>query len=127
MSSIAVSAFPVPARLYRGARRLRIALVGLPHAGKSTLFSAVSSTAPKGGNLTGTGRPYSECTVQIGLDEASVVDLPPIASMLRVAPDDLPALRYLLWGDERPPVAAHESGAPPAPFAPPDVIVQVVD
>ena len=127
MSSVAISAIPVPAKLFRGARRLRIALVGLPHAGKSTLFAAVSSTAPKAGTLTGTTRRYSECTVQIGLDEASVVDLPSFASMLRVAQDDLPALQYLLWGDERPPVAAHEPGAPPAPFAPPDVIIQVVD
>ncbi len=34
---------------------------------------------------------------------------------------------YLLWGDERPPVSVHEPGGPPAPFAPPDLIVQVVD
>ncbi len=113
--------------LLRGARRLRIALVGLPGAGKTTLFEAVSSTAPQTGELTDTHKVYRACTVQIGLDEASVVDLPSLSSMHHLQQDDLSALKYLLWGNDRPPVTAHESGAPPAPFAPPDLIVQVVD
>ncbi len=118
---------PLRTPLFRGARRLRMALVGLPGAGKTTLFDAVSSTAPHIGELAGTQRVYRECTVQIGLDEASVVDLPSIHSLLHLEGDDLSALKYLLWGDERPPVSAHEGGEPPAPFAPPEVIVQVVD
>lgn len=113
--------------LLRGARRLRIALVGLPGAGKTTLFDAVSSTAPQTGALTGTHRVYRACTVQIGLDEASVVDLPSLRSLHHLQDDDLSALKYLLWGNERPPVTAHEAGAPPAPFEPPDLIIQVVD
>ena len=113
--------------LLRGARRLRIALVGLPGAGKTTLFDAVSSTAPQTGELTDTHRVYRACTVQIGLDEASVVDLPSLRSMHHLQDDDLSALKYLLWGNDRPPVTAHESGGPPAPFEPPDLIVQVVD
>ena len=47
--------------------------------------------------------------------------------MHHLAPDDQIALKYLLWGNERPPVSAHEPGGPPAPFAPPDLIIQVVD
>ena len=113
--------------LFRGVRRLRIALVGMPAAGKSTLFNAVASTAPNTGKLAGTQRTYGECTVQIGLDEASVIDLPSIASLLDLAQDDVAALKYLLWGDQRPPVSAHEENAPPAPFAPPEVLIQVVD
>lgn len=113
--------------LMRGARRLRIALVGLPGAGKTALFDAVSSTAPQTGELTGTHRVYRACTVQIGLDEASVVDLPSIRSLHHPDTDDLSALQYLLWGNERPPVTAHETGAAPAPFEPPDLIIQVVD
>ncbi|MFI4982832.1 MAG: FeoB small GTPase domain-containing protein, partial [Nevskiales bacterium] len=103
------------------------ALVGMPNAGKSTLFNAVSSTSPHTGKLAGTRRAYGECIVQIGLDEASVIDLPSIRSLHHLAQGDLAALKYLLWGDERPPVSVHEPGGPPAPFAPPDVIIQVVD
>lgn len=113
--------------LLRGTRRLRIALVGVPGAGKTTLFEAVSSTAPQTGELTNTHRVYRSCTVQIGLDEASVVDLPSLSALHPLQDEDLGTLKYLLWGNERPPVTAHEAGAAPAPFEPPDLIVQVVD
>jgi ferrous iron transport protein B len=121
------SVVPLRTPLFRGERRLRIALVGMPNAGKSTLFDAVSSTAPHSGKLAGTHRAYSECAVQIGFDEASVMELPSIRSLHHLAREDQAALKYLLWGDERPPVSAHEPGGPPAPFAPPGVIIQVVD
>ncbi len=113
--------------LLRSERRLRIALVGLPGAGKTILFNAVSSTAPQTGELTNTHRVYRACTVQIGLDEARVIDLPSLRSLHHLQDDELGTLKYLLWGNDRPPVTAHEPGAPPAPFAPPDLIVQVVD
>ncbi|BAV32912.1 nucleoside recognition domain-containing protein [Sulfuricaulis limicola] len=122
-----VAAIPLREPLYRGKRRLRIALVGMPNSGKSTLFNAVSSTSIRTGELGGTRRAYNECAVQIGLDEARVVELPSIQTLHDLPPDDLVALQYLLWGDELPPVKVHEPGAPPAPFAPPDVIIQVMD
>ena len=118
---------PLRTPLFRGTRRLRIALVGMPNAGKSTLFGAVSSASPHTSKLAGTERDYAECTVQVGFDQASVVDLPSIRSLHHLAQDDLPALKYLLWGDQRPPVSAHEPGGPPAPLAAPDLIIQVVD
>jgi len=127
VSRVSETAVPLRTPLFRGERRLRIALVGLPGSGKTTVFDAVSSTAPLRGELTGTHRIYRECTVQIGFDEASVVDLPSIHSLHHLAGDDLSALKYLLWGDQRPPVSVHEEPAPPAPFAPPDLIIQVVD
>ena len=101
--------------LYRGARRLRIALVGLPNSGRSTIFAAVASTSVQTGALAGTKRAYDECAVQIGLDEARVIDLPSILSPHHLESDDRAALKYLLWGDERPPVSLHEPGGPPAP------------
>ncbi|HYA39127.1 MAG TPA: ferrous iron transporter B [Candidatus Methylomirabilis sp.] len=121
------AAIPLRTPLYRGERRLRIALVGMPNSGKSTLFNAVSSTSIRTGELGGTHRAYNECAVQIGLDEARVVDLPSILTLHDLPHDDLVALQYLLWGDELPPVKVHEPGGPPAPFAPPDVIIQVTD
>ncbi len=126
-AGITTTAIPLRMPLFRGERRLRIALAGLPGAGKTTLFEAVSSTAPQTGELTGTHRVYRECTVQIGLDEASVIDLPSIHSLHLLEGDDLSAMKYLLWGDDRPPVSAHEPSSPPAPFSPPDLIIQVVD
>ncbi len=125
--SAKVTSFPLRTPLFRGPKRLRISLVGLPNSGKSTLFKAVSSTASEAGELAGTHRAYGECRVQIGMDEADLVDLPSIHSLHHLEPDDRVTLKYLLWGNERPPVSAHEPDGPPAPFAPPDVIVQVAD
>jgi ferrous iron transport protein B len=113
--------------LFRGERRLRIALVGIRGSGRSTIFKAVSSTSVTSGELADSHRLFDECKVQIGLDEASVVDLPNIDTLINLPQDDLHTLKYLLWGDERPPVSDHEPGGPPAPFAQPDVIVQVMD
>jgi len=118
---------PLHTPLFRGERRLRLALVGMPNAGKSTLFKAVSSTAPQSSRLAGMARAYDECTVQIGLDEAAVMDLPSFSTLQHLSAEELPTLKYLLWGDERPPVSNHDAGGPPAPFAPPDLIIQVVD
>ena len=122
-----IATVPLREPLFRGKRRLRIALVGLPNSGKSTFFAAVASTVVETGALAGTERAYDECAVQIGLDEARVIDLPSVRSPHHLEFEDRAALKYLLWGDERPPVSVHEADGPPAPFAPPDVIVQVLD
>ena len=121
------TSIPIPSTLFRGKRSLRIALVGLPNCGKTTLFKAVSSTAVQSGELTGTHKVYGECRIQIGLDEANLIDLPSIHSLLHQRGDDRITLQYLLWGDQPPPITAHEAGEPPAPFSPPDVIIQVID
>ena len=124
---VQTTAVPIPRTLFRGERRLHIALVGLDGGGKSALFEAVSSTSVRSGALAGTAEQYDECAVQIGLDEARVVKLPGVRTLRGEEATERAALKYLLWGDERPTVSAHESEGPPAPFAPPDVLVQVVD
>ena len=118
---------PLSKPVFRGHRHLRIALVGMPNSGKSTLFNAVSATSIQTGELSGTHSTYSECGVQIGFDEARLVSLPSIRSLNNLPHDDLVTLQYLLWGDQYPLVSAHDHDTPAAPFASPDVIIQVVD
>ena len=116
-----------PTKPFKGNERLRIALVGMPNSGKSTLFTAVASTAVHAGELAGTHLSYGECRVQIGPDEADLIDLPSVHTLHHLSHDDLVGLKYLLWGNQQPAVAAHDATQPPAPFSPPDVIIQVVD
>lgn len=62
----------VPLRLpmFRGEKRLRIALVGLPGAGATTIFRAIESTSQR------PGRKGEECEVDIGFDEARISRVP---------------------------------------------------
>jgi len=112
---------------YRGSQRLRIALVGQPNSGKTTLFHAVSSTSVDHGQLAGTDKAYQRCVVQMGLDEVELVDLPAFHSLQNLHGDDLEGLKYLLWGDSRPLISAHEGEEPPAPFSRPDMLIHIVD
>ena len=122
-----MQSIPLHGPVFRGDSRVRIALVGPPNSGKTTIFQAVASTSIQTGELAGTHKPYGECTVQIGLDEAYLVDLPGSHSLRHLQGDDRESLKYLLWGDVRPPVSRHERSEPPVPFARPDVLIQVID
>lgn len=99
---------PVRRPFFRGEKRLRIALVGLPAAGKSAIFRAVESTRVRPGRAAGSA--YDECEVDIGFDEARVTKLPSLRSLHDPDPANRAALKYLLHDSERP-----------------DVIVQVLD
>ncbi len=118
---------PLQKPLLRGRRRPRVALVGQRGTGKSTIFRAASSTAVVHERLAGEAAGYEECLVEVGLDQISLVDLPPIESFHRLRDADRTVLKYLLWGDRWPPIARHESQQPAAVFRAPDVLIQVVD
>lgn len=72
--------------LFRGEKRLRIALVGLPAAGKSAIFRAVESTRVRPGRAAGSGA-FEECDLDIGFDEARVARLPDLAALHEHRPD----------------------------------------
>ncbi|HQO30310.1 MAG TPA: FeoB small GTPase domain-containing protein, partial [Accumulibacter sp.] len=112
----AVSTIPVPRTLLRGGRRPRVALVGRLRTGKSTLFRAASNTSPQQQRLPHAGGDYRECVVDIGLEQISLVDLPSIGSLHALNEHDQVVVKYLLWGDRWPPVAAHEAEQPLAAF-----------
>jgi ferrous iron transport protein B len=122
-----ISTIAVPQRLLRGERRPRVALVGHLRTGKSSLFLAASSAAPQQEELLHDGDSYNECLVDVGLEQISLLDLPSIDSLHSLNSRDRVLLKYLLWGDRWPPVAAHESEQPTVNFRSPDVLVQVVD
>jgi ferrous iron transport protein B len=126
-SSPQVANIPVQTPLFRGERRLRIALVGMPGSGKSTLFQAVSSTSVTTGELADSHHAYGESLVQIGFDEASVIDLPSLHAMHHINQPELATVQFLLWGNQLPLVSAHDTDAPHVPYESPDVIIQVVD
>jgi ferrous iron transport protein B len=122
-----ISTIAVPRQLLRGERRPRVALVGRLRTGKSSLFLAASSAAPQQETRLHDGQPYDECLVDVGLEQISLLDLPSIDSLHSLNPRDRVLLKYLLWGDRWPPVAAHEAERPAVAFRSPDVLVQVVD
>jgi ferrous iron transport protein B len=118
---------PLKGPLLRGVRRPRVALVGRARTGKSTIFEAASSPAVRHERLAGRGGAYQECVVELGLDQISLVDLPSIGTLHHLDGQDQVVLMYLLWGDQWPEIARHETEQPSTDFAPPDVLVHVVD
>jgi ferrous iron transport protein B len=126
-SGPAVVSVPLHTPLRRGARSLRIAMISVPGGGRRTLFRAVQATSVASAALAGSRRAYAECAVQVGLDEARLIALPSLRSLVDLDDENRATLKYLLWGDSPAPVARHDPEGAPAPFAPPDVILQVVD
>jgi ferrous iron transport protein B len=118
---------PLHGPLLRGARRPRVALVGHPRTGKSSIFQAAASPSVQHERLAGVGGAYEECLVDVGLDQISLVNLPGIETLHHLREHDRVVLMYLLWGDHWPAIARHESEQPAAAFPAPDVLIQVMD
>lgn len=87
---------------------MRIALIGQPNCGKSTLFNQVAGYRAETGNFSGTTVTYTETKVRILGEVVGVVDLPGTYSLAGTNPAEREVFNYL---------AAH----------PVDVIVNVLD
>lgn len=118
---------PLLGPFFHGARSPRVALVGRPRVGKSRIFGAAASTAVRHERLSGSGSPCTECLVDIGLDQISLVDLPAVDTLHAGSAESSAVLDYLLWGDHWPSVAHQPGKPPPALFPAPDVLLVVVD
>jgi ferrous iron transport protein B len=86
----------------------RIALIGQPNCGKSTLFNQVAGYKAETGNFPGTTVTFTESKVQIMGEKVDLVDLPGTYSLTGSNPAEREVLRYL---------ASHEV----------DVILNVLD
>jgi len=119
--------FPIRGPLLRGKKRPRVALIGRHGGGKSTIFEAAASPTVRHERLAGVGGAYQECIVNVGLDQMSLVDLPPINSLHHLSEHDQTVLMYLLWGDHWPLASRAEPRDDSQSFPAPDVLVQVID
>ncbi|MEW6120679.1 MAG: ferrous iron transporter B [Pseudomonadota bacterium] len=122
-----VHSFPLHGPGLRGARSPRVAIVGRAGVGKHSIFRAASSTTTQHERLAGVGPAYAECSVEVGIDQVSLVQLPAIDSFHH--PDEAVRItfKYLLWGDRWPAIARHEANQPAHAFAAPDVLMVVMD
>ena len=96
-----------------GAGELRVALVGNPNAGKSTLFNALTGMQQRVANFPGVTVEHAEGTYVHDLAPVRVLDLPGTYSLTPQSPDEVVALDV---------VQGRARGVAPA-----DVIVIVVD
>lgn len=74
---------------------MRIALIGQPNCGKSTLFNQVAGYKAETGNFSGTTVKYTESKVRVGGEVIEIVDLPGAYSLEALSPAEREAARYL--------------------------------
>jgi len=82
-------------------KRIKIALVGNPNSGKTTLFNAITGSNQYVGNWPGVTVEKKEGRLK-GYDEVIVTDLPGVYSLSPYTPEEVVARNYLI--DERPEV-----------------------
>ncbi|GIW71918.1 MAG: ferrous iron transporter B [Planctomycetota bacterium] len=129
------AAQPAAAAAAQGARRpLRIALVGNPNVGKTTLFNRLTGLHQRVGNFPGVTveRKLGRARLRQAGGEAAVelVDLPGAYSLVPDALDEEIVARYLcgeLAGAEPVAGRAQGRGAAAEPEPPPDAAIVVVD
>ncbi|HEX2093278.1 MAG TPA: ferrous iron transport protein B [Longimicrobiaceae bacterium] len=112
--AIPASLAPSPAPVARGGGVVRVALIGNPNTGKSTLFNALTGMRQRVGNYSGVTVERVEGRYADGPKRTvTVIDLPGTYSLSAASPDEEIALSVLL------------GLAPGVPA--PDVVVVVVD
>jgi ferrous iron transport protein B len=74
---------------------MRIALIGQPNCGKSTLFNHVAGYKAETGNFSGTSVTYTESRVRVGGQVIDLVDLPGTYTLHSGSPAELETIRYL--------------------------------
>ena len=94
-------------------RQLRVALVGNPNTGKTTLFNRLTGSRQKIGNYPGVTVEKKYGTWQYGGRSVTLVDLPGAYSLAASSPDERVALDFL---------TGHLDGEPK-----PDAVICVVD
>lgn len=74
---------------------MRIALIGQPNCGKSTLFNQVAGYKAETGNFTGTTVKYTESKVRVSANVVEIVDLPGSYTLEALSPAEREAASYL--------------------------------
>ena len=74
---------------------MRVALIGLPNCGKSTLFNQVAGYKAETGNFSGTTVTFTESRVRVAGEVIELVDLPGAYSLEEGSPAEKEAARYL--------------------------------
>jgi len=78
---------------------MRIALIGQPNCGKSTLFNQVAGYKAETGNFSGTTVSFTESKVRVMGDVVDVVDLPGTYSLAGTNPAEMEVIKYLTSND----------------------------
>ncbi|MHB9051640.1 MAG: FeoB small GTPase domain-containing protein, partial [Thiomonas delicata] len=73
----------------------RIALVGMPNTGKSTLFNRLTGASARVGNWPGLTVELSSARIPLGRHMAQVVDLPGIYDLQGLTEDESVVQRFL--------------------------------
>jgi ferrous iron transport protein B len=74
---------------------IRIALVGNPNCGKTTIFNFASNSHERVGNYTGVTVSAKEATATVGKHKINIVDLPGTYSLSSFSPEELYVIDYL--------------------------------
>jgi len=78
---------------------MKIALLGQPNTGKSTLFNRVAGVKARTSNLPGTTVRVHESPVRVNGEVITIVDLPGTYSLTPLDPAQAEVLNYLIRGD----------------------------